>query len=171
MFESVLQSALVCVVTNVGYYKHVLYRCTMATFTGKTLVLNNKLIIYNDGHLHYNPVTWNWVFSQKKSSQLMCLVSLTNPHTHLSYPYLLPRGVCRIFQGGGGGGNYKIFGILDIHSRASSGVNYVLHIRSYLEHYSFQNITPANYNNLWSVYCGFNLFTNNGHHYNIVDSP
>ena len=33
-------------------------------------------------------------------------------------------------------------------SRAGSGVNSVSHIRSYLEHYSFQNITPANYNNL-----------------------
>ena len=26
----------------------------------------------------------------------------------------------------------------------NSGANYVSHIRSYLEHYSFQNITPAN---------------------------
>ena len=48
--------------------------------------------------------------------------------------------------------------------------NYVSHIRSYLEHYSFQNITPANYNNLWLVYFGSNLFTNYGKHYNIVDS-
>ena len=28
-------------------------------------------------------------------------------------------------------------------SRASSGANYVSHIRSYLEHYSFENITTG----------------------------
>ena len=39
-------------------------------------------------------------------------------------------------------------------SRASSGVNYVSHIRSYLENYSLQNITLAKYNNLWSIYFG-----------------
>ena len=30
----------------------------------------------------------------------------------------------------------------------NSRANYVSHIRSYLGHYSFQNITPANYNSL-----------------------
>ena len=55
-------------------------------------------------------------------------------------------------------------------SRASSGANYISHKRSYLEHCSFQNITPANYNTLSSVYLGLNLFKNNGNHYNIVNS-
>ena len=44
---------------------------------------------------------------------------------------------------------------------ASSGANYISHKISYLEHCSFQNITPANYNTLWSVYLGLNSFTNN----------
>ena len=56
-------------------------------------------------------------------------------------------------------------------SSDNSGANYVSHISSYLDHYNFQNITPTNYNSLWSVYLGFNLFTYNGHHYNIVGSP
>ena len=58
-----------------------------------------------------------------------------------------------------------------LQSSDNSGANYVSHISSYLDHYNFQNITPTNYNSLWSVYLGFNLFTNKGHHYNMFDSP
>ena len=43
--------------------------------------------------------------------------------------------------------NFKIHTYIITNSRA----NDVLYIRSYLEHYSFQNITPVNYNNLWYI--------------------
>ena len=56
---------------------------------------------------------------------------------------------------------------------ASSGANYISHTKKVIWSIVVTKMLPQPITTLFdrSVYLGLNLFTNNGHHYNIVNSP